>query len=40
LQQASNPPAPNKAEKVMKHMTFREGDKVMQIKKDYEMEWK
>ena len=21
-------------------MTFREGDKVMQIKNDYEMEWK
>ena len=40
LQQAINPPAPNKAEKVMKNMTFREGDKVMQIKNDYEMEWK
>lgn len=40
LQEAINPPAPNKAEKVLKNMTFREGDKVMQIKNDYEIEWK
>ena len=40
LQQAINPPAHNKTEKVLKNVTFREGDKVMQIKNDYEMEWK
>lgn len=40
LQSALNPPSPNKAEKVLKNVTFREGDKVMQIKNDYEIEWK
>ena len=40
LQQYINPPAPNKREKQWGEMIFRENDKVMQIKNDYQMEWK
>ena len=40
LQRALNPPAKKKYEKVFREMIFREGDKVMQIKNDYQMEWK
>lgn len=39
LQAAVNPPAKGKAEKKVRDMTFREGDKVMQIKNNYDMEW-
>ena len=40
LQQYINPPAPGKREKQWGEMIFRENDKVMQIKNDYQMEWK
>lgn len=40
LQQYINPPAPNKREKQWGEMIFRENDKVMQIKNDYQMGWK
>lgn len=39
LQKALNPPSPDKAEKVAGHCTFRQGDKVMQIKNNYQLEW-
>lgn len=40
LQNALNPPAKNKNEKVFENGgIFREGDKVMQIKNDYQLEW-
>lgn len=34
-----NPPAPNKREHTFGSVTFREGDKVMQIKNNYDLEW-
>ena len=40
LQQYINPPASNKREKQWGEVIFRENDKVMQIKNDYQMEWK
>ncbi len=39
LQEAMNPPAPSKLEKEFSFGIFREGDKVMQIKNDYQLEW-
>ncbi len=39
LQQALNPPGANKREKKARGVIFREGDKVMQIKNDYDMIW-
>ena len=39
LQEYLNPPAPSKKEKVYGDITFREGDKVMQIKNNYQIEW-
>ncbi|MBR6274457.1 MAG: ATP-dependent RecD-like DNA helicase [Lachnospiraceae bacterium] len=39
LQEALNPPAPDKREKEYGDVIFREGDKVMQIKNDYKLEW-
>lgn len=39
LQEALNPPAKNKIEKEFSFGIFREGDKVMQIKNDYQLEW-
>lgn len=39
LQQFLNPPSEEKREKVMGETIFREGDKVMQIKNNYQMEW-
>lgn len=39
LQQALNPPAPGKNEITLNGVLFREGDKVMQIKNDYELPW-
>ena len=39
LQRALNPQAGGKKEKQVKGVTFREGDKVMQIKNNYETEW-
>ena len=40
LQQYINPPAPGKREKQWGEVIFRENDKVMQIKNDYQIEWK
>ncbi|MCR5331830.1 MAG: ATP-dependent RecD-like DNA helicase [Lachnospiraceae bacterium] len=39
LQEKLNPKAPGKREKEYRNMVFREGDKVMQIKNDYQIEW-
>lgn len=39
LQQALNPPDENKKEKEFHDMIFREGDKVMQIKNNYQITW-
>lgn len=39
LQQYLNPPAENKREKEVNGVIFREGDKVMQIKNDYQLSW-
>lgn len=39
LQQYLNPPSPKKAEKEYGTTVFREGDKVMQIKNNYQTEW-
>jgi len=40
LQAVLNPPLPSKSEKQFGERIFREGDKVMQNKNDYQMEWK
>lgn len=40
LQEALNPPSPTKREKELRKIVFREGDKVMQIKNNYNIEWK
>lgn len=40
LQEVLNPPDPSKKEKVLKQRIFREGDKVMQMRNNYELEWK
>ncbi len=40
LQAALNPPAKGKAEKEFQNRIFRVGDKVMQIKNNYQLEWK
>lgn len=40
LQQALNPPHETKLEKEFRSVVFREGDKVMQIKNNYNMVWK
>ncbi|MGM0397017.1 MAG: SF1B family DNA helicase RecD2 [Bacillota bacterium] len=39
LQEAINPPSPQKNEKVFGDELFREGDKVMQIKNNYKAAW-
>ena len=39
LQRYLNPPAPDKKEKEYGDKVFREGDKVMQIKNNYQLEW-
>jgi len=40
LQSAVNPPSKLKKEKTFGQYTFRAGDKVMQIKNNYQIEWK
>lgn len=40
MQKILNPPAQHKKEKIFKEKLFREGDKVMQIKNNYSMDWK
>ena len=39
LQRAVNPPSPRKREKKFRETVFREGDRVMQIKNDYDILW-
>lgn len=39
LQRYLNPPDPSKKEKEIGHGLFREGDKVMQIRNNYQLEW-
>lgn len=39
LQKYLNPPAKDKKEHIHGDVTFREGDKVMQIKNNYQLEW-
>lgn len=39
LQQYLNPPAPEKKERAFGDTLFREGDKVMQIRNNYQIEW-
>ncbi|MHC1695437.1 MAG: ATP-dependent RecD-like DNA helicase [Eubacteriales bacterium] len=39
LQEALNPPSKNKKEKKIIDLTYREGDKVMQIRNNYSIEW-
>lgn len=39
LQQVMNPPSPNKKEIKYEGITFREGDKVMQVRNNYDIEW-
>lgn len=39
LQRAINPPSPKKREKKHREVVFREGDRVMQIKNDYDIIW-
>ena len=40
LQAVLNPPAPNKAERQRGETVFREGDRVMQIRNNYDIVWK
>lgn len=40
LQQTFNPPSPEKKEHKSRGLIFRTGDKVMQIKNDYQLAWK
>lgn len=40
LQQILNPPSSEKKEKQINERIFREGDKVMQIRNNYQLEWK
>ena len=39
LQAALNPPDPAKTEHVFRDLVFREGDRVMQIRNNYDLEW-
>ena len=39
LQEALNPPAPTKKEKIFGDRVFREGDRVMQIRNNYDIVW-
>ena len=39
MQQVLNPPDKNRREKKTRDIVFREGDKVMQIKNNYDIEW-
>ena len=39
LQAGLNPPAKDKAEKKFRNVVFREGDKVMQIRNNYDLTW-
>lgn len=39
LQKALNPPGKNKSEKVYREYIYREGDRVMQVKNNYNLRW-
>lgn len=40
LQEALNPPAPHKNQRKFGSVTFREGDRVMQVRNNYDVMWK
>ncbi len=40
LQERINPPSPNKRQVEFGHTIFREGDKIMQMSNNYDLEWK
>jgi exodeoxyribonuclease V alpha subunit len=40
LQEALNPPAPHKHQRKFGSVTFREGDRVMQVRNNYDVMWK
>ena len=40
LQEVCNPPSPLKAEHISGNSLFREGDKIMQIRNNYKIEWR
>lgn len=40
LQQAVNPPSPDKRELTVGMFLFREGDKIMHVKNNYDLQWK
>ena len=40
LQASLNPPAPDKQEKLFGDVCFREGDRVMQVRNNYDLLWK
>ena len=40
LQEKINPPSPNKRQVEFGHSIFREGDKIMQMSNNYDLEWK
>ena len=39
LQATLNPPSPEKREHRFREITYREGDRVMQVRNNYDMEW-
>ncbi|MBE6634532.1 MAG: ATP-dependent RecD-like DNA helicase [Ruminococcaceae bacterium] len=39
LQEALNPPSPQKREHRFRELVFREGDRVMQVRNNYDVEW-
>ena len=39
LQATLNPPSPEKSEHRFREITYREGDRVMQVRNNYDMEW-
>lgn len=39
LQATLNPPSPEKREHCFREITYREGDRVMQVRNNYDMEW-
>ena len=39
LQEALNPPSPEKREHPFRDLVFREGDRVMQVRNNYDLEW-
>ncbi|MEZ4627327.1 MAG: hypothetical protein R2912_04320 [Eubacteriales bacterium] len=40
MQAALNPPSPDKREHISGDTMFREGDRIMQMKNNYKIEWR